>query len=264
MSHVTHPSNQLLYKSNEGTQLRRSLVAMESIKQFIMDRKLKAGDALPQEQELMAMFNMSKWTIREALRMLEGQGLIFTRTGPKGGTFVKEVSDSLAINLINNYFYFQDISISNLYQLRKVIEPELAYSLAGHLSASDLQTLTELINNYSEPATTLIEERNHHIESLKFHIVLADFSHNKLLKFVSHFICQTLSEMTVTQELYNPPNIELWKRGIQYQRSLIKALRLGDKDRAREIMSEHMDMAHENMKMQEACLNMRLLPSSRN
>ncbi len=57
---------------------------MESIKQFIMDRKLKAGDALPQEQELMAMFNMSKWTIREALRMLEGQGLILLERAPKG------------------------------------------------------------------------------------------------------------------------------------------------------------------------------------
>lgn len=227
-----------------------------------MDRKLKTGDALPQEHELMTMFKMSKWTIREALRMLEGQGLIFTRSGPKGGTFVNEVSGALAINLINNYFYFQDISISDLYQLRKVIEPELAYSLAGRLSPSDLQSLTDLVYKYSEPPTTLLEERNHHIESLSFHTTLAEFTNNKVLKFVTHFICQTLSEMTVTKSLYNPPNVELWRKGIQYQRSLIEALKLGDKDKARKIMADHMDMAHKNMKLQEAHLDLRLLPST--
>ncbi|SNX47034.1 HTH-type transcriptional regulator LutR [Vibrio thalassae] len=262
MPRVTSPFSQPLNKLSEGTQLRRPLLAMESLKQFIMDQELSAGDALPQEQELMAMFKMSKWTIREALRMLEGQGLITTRTGPKGGTFVREVPDSLAVNLLNNYFYFQDVSISNLYQLRKVIEPELAYTLAGILSTSDLEQLTSIIDNYAEPATTLTEERDHHIESLKFHIVLANFTDNKLLKFVIHFICQTLSEMTVTQELYNPPNAELWQKGISYQQSLVEALKRGDKDRARTIMSEHMDMAHEHMKQQEARLNMRLLPSS--
>ena len=50
--------------------------------------------------------------------MLEAQGLIKTRTGPGGGSFVHEVSRQRAKALLGNYFYFKDLTIGDIYQLR--------------------------------------------------------------------------------------------------------------------------------------------------
>ncbi|GIR38966.1 MAG: hypothetical protein CM15mP50_4770 [Rhodobacterales bacterium] len=80
---------------------------------------------------------MSKGTIREATRLLEAQGLIKTRTGPGGGCFVHEVSELRTIALLSNYFYFKNLNISDIYQIRKLLEPEVAGSLAGNLKKNN-------------------------------------------------------------------------------------------------------------------------------
>lgn len=63
----------------------------DAIKDWVMDRGLQPGDRLPSEPELIERFSMAKGTIREALRILEAQGLVKSRTGPGGGTFVHQV-----------------------------------------------------------------------------------------------------------------------------------------------------------------------------
>ena len=89
-----------------------------------MDQGLQAGDRLPAEAELIERFGMAKGTIREAMRILEAQGLIKTRTGPGGGSFIHEVSLQRAKALLGNYFYFKDLTIGDIYQLRLALEPE--------------------------------------------------------------------------------------------------------------------------------------------
>ena len=71
--------------------------------------------------------------VREAMRILEAQGLVKSRTGPGGGTFVHEVSKERARALLGNYFYFQHLTIRDIYELRRVLEPELAAALATEL-----------------------------------------------------------------------------------------------------------------------------------
>ena len=106
----------------------------DAIKDWVVERNMAPGDRLPGEAELMARFGMAKGTIREAMRILEAQGLIETRTGPAAAVFVGEVTADRAKALLANYFYFKDISISDIYQLRRALEPELAASLAGQLT----------------------------------------------------------------------------------------------------------------------------------
>ena len=82
MSRVISPST-----SDNTTEGRasRPLQVAEAMKQFVVSEGLQAGDKLPSEAELMALFGMAKGTIREATRILEAQGLVKTRTGPGGG-----------------------------------------------------------------------------------------------------------------------------------------------------------------------------------
>ena len=111
---------------------KRTIIVADTIKQMVVTENLKPGDRLPAETELIQRFKMSKGTIREATRLLEAQGLIKTRTGPGGGCFVHEVSELRTIALLSNYFYFKNLNISDIYQIRKLLEPEVARSLAGN------------------------------------------------------------------------------------------------------------------------------------
>jgi DNA-binding FadR family transcriptional regulator len=224
----------------------------DAIKDWVVERNMQSGDRLPGEAELMARFGMAKGTIREAMRILEAQGLIETRTGPGGGSFVGRVTADRAKALLANYFYFEDLSVADIYQLRRVLEPELAASLAGHLSDAQLAELEAVVATYPEPARTAEEERDQHVASLAFHRKLANFSGNPLLAFVVSFMGRVLSDLTVYRRLYEPPNRELYEKGIAYQTDLIAALRDGRAEDARSIMRAHMETAEALMQRQEA------------
>lgn len=246
-------------RSKAEPKLSRPVQVAEAIKDWVVEQGLQAGDRLPNEAELIERFGMAKGTVREAMRILEAQGLIKTRTGPGGGSFVHEVSRQRAKALLGNYFYFKDLTIGNIYQLRLTLEPELAASLAGKLSDDVLTSLEENIATYSEPAASLDEERDQHVASLRFHAILAEQAKNPLLGFVIDFMVNLLTDLTVYRRLYSPPNIELWKQGHDHQRQLVIALREGNADEAKAIMSDHMETAWKLMRKQEVEMESRFI-----
>ncbi len=237
----------------------RAVRVAEEIKQWVVERDLKNGDKLPNESEMIKQFAVSKGTVREALRILDAQGLIVTKTGPGGGSIVGEVSADRARSLLANYFYFLDLSIADIYQMRKALEPELAASLAGKLSSAQLAELEELAGRHSSPAISAEEEKELHIASLTFHARLSEFAKNRLLGFVIGFMAKILTDLTVYRELYDPPNVELWRKGREHQLQLVDALRQGQGEKARQIMASHMQVAEELMSVQEAHLMRRFV-----
>ena len=255
MPPATTPSN----RAKAEPKLSRPVQVAEAIKDWVVDQGLQAGDRLPGEAELIERFGMAKGTIREAMRILEAQGLIKTRTGPGGGSFVHEVSRQRAKALLGNYFYFKDLTIGDIYQLRLALEPELSASLAGKLDEDVLQQLESHLAEYSEPAATLEEERQQHVASLRFHAILAEHAGNPLLGFVIDFMVNLLTDLTVYRRLYSPPNLELWKQGRDHQIDLVEALRAGDADRARAIMIDHMQTAWTLMRGQEVEMRNRFI-----
>lgn len=150
------------------------------------------------------------------------------------------MSEERATALLGNYFYFEHLTIDDIYQIRQALEPELAATLAGRLSETQLTALQEVMTCYSEPARTAEEEREQHLASLRFHALLAEMSGNALLRFLIRFTANMLAEITVSRRLYVQPNRELWSSGLDYQSRLIAALRAGDALVARQILSEHM------------------------
>ncbi|WP_300058795.1 FadR/GntR family transcriptional regulator [uncultured Roseobacter sp.] len=237
----------------------RPVRVADEIKQWVVEQDLKRGDRLPGEPEMIERFGMAKGTIREAMRILEAQGLIETRTGPGGGSFVGEVSVERARALLGNYFYFKNLTIADIYQVRRVLEPELAASLAGQLSRAQLAELEDLAEQFPAPPQSAEEERAHHIGSLEVHARLASFAQNELLGFLIGFMSQILSDLTIYRRLYNPPNTELWRKGRECHQRLLVALRDGAPEDARQIMAEHMQAAEAMMIRQEAEVQRRFM-----
>ncbi len=132
-------------ESAEPNRRSRPVRVAEAIKEWVVEKGLMPGDRLPGEAELIDRFAMSKGTIREAMRLLQAQGLIVTKTGPGGGSFVGRVTKVRAHALLANYFYFKQISIDDIYQVRIALEPELAAGLAGRISASQLAELRAIM-----------------------------------------------------------------------------------------------------------------------
>ena len=94
---------------------KRPEAISEAIKDYIAQKRLRPGSRLPQEAELISLLGASKGTVREALKSLETQGLIATRTGPGGGAFIDRVPEQRAVELLGNYFFFKDFSIRDIF-----------------------------------------------------------------------------------------------------------------------------------------------------
>ncbi len=242
---------------------RRPYQVAETIKRWIVDKQLKPGDRLPSEVELIETLQVSKGTIRESTRVLEAQGLVETRTGPGGGAFVREMSEAKAISLLSNYLFFKDISIQDIYQIRLALEPELAASLAGKVGPQDLARLRESLASYAAPAADAQAERQQHLDSLNFHLMLSELAGgNQLLTFIIRFTIQVLSDLTIYRRLFEPVTHDLGQTGCRYHAEILDAIEAGDAERARHIMREHMVSAQAVMNRQEAQVRRGFLPGA--
>ena len=244
---------------SDAERRRRPAQVAEEIKRWIVAENIAPGTRLPREAELMDRFGMAKGTIREAMRLLEAEGLLTSRPGPGGGSFVHAPSGERAAALLGNYFYFQRLTVADIYQVRQALEPELAATLAGRLSPAQIAALEANIADYDSPPRDAEEERDQHVASLRFHRLLAGYGENPLLGFLIDFMASMLANLTVTRRLYEPRNFDLWRSGRDYQRDLVAALRRGDGAAARRIMTAHMATAQALMQAQEAEMARRFL-----
>ncbi len=237
---------------------KRSDAIADEIKQWIVEKNLKQGHHLPQEKELIEHFGSAKSTVREAIKVLEAQGLVTIRTGPGGGAFLTEMPRDKAMSLLSNYFYFNKLSIKDIYQLRIELEPEMAASLCGNLSSDDFQRLKTAITIYSSPIATQEQEYQQRLNELVFHEVLAELCTNPLLSFVCSFLLNLLKNLDFCHVIYQRPNQELFETGRYYQMALYDALEMENREKVRELMREHMLAAEKIMIARERELDGKL------
>lgn len=255
MSAASTPSKPRAETRARGRAPNRPSAVSEAIKSLIRDHDMKPGERLPQEPDLISAFGVSKGTIREALKILETQGLIQMRTGPGGGAFITDIPAARARALVANYFFFKELSISDIYEMRQALEPELAAELATHLGDQALAALDDAMVEYDHPPATIEEEQRQRIAELEFHERLAEFSTNPLLGFTCGFLAALLKDLAVCRRIYRYPNPQLRERGFSYQTQLLEAMRARDPETARSIMKAHMRTARRMMIAQEAIVN---------
>ena len=237
----------------------RPLAVANTLKDWIVERGLQPGARLPQEHELIAELGVAKSTAREAIKLLEAQGLVRTRTGPGGGAFVTEVGADHATALLANHFFFEQPSIADIYELRIALEPLLVRELCAHITVEEIETLRRCMSAYTTRPSTIEEEREQRVAELEFHRQLAMSSRNPLLRFTCGFLIRLLEDLAVCRRIYDRPNPELRESGVSYQERLIAALLARDAEEASTVMQAHMRTAQRIMLAQEAQLTRRFL-----
>ena len=123
---------------------KASDVLADELRSLILGDAMPAGVPLPSEALLIQQYGFSRGTVREALRLLEADGLIVIRRGPKGGVRVrhpdvKQVSRSLAL-----LFSVRGIALKDLFSFRKLIEPAAAAEAARAATSEQRVWLTQL------------------------------------------------------------------------------------------------------------------------
>lgn len=219
----------------------------EDIKHWIVMENLEPGDRLPNEKALMERYECAKGTIREALRVLEVEGLIKLKTGPGGGAIIHEVTIDPASRALRNFLHFQHVDGSQVYQLRRLVEVEIADSVIDHLDEAAMSRLRENIEQCQRPHDDERSQRQHRMLELEFHNVLAEYCPNPLLRFVSQFLNDLLRDLVVIKKAYKPERHAFDEANISYHIALLEAFTAKDRARVRELMHEHMCDAEHHM-----------------
>lgn len=230
-----------------GKPKRRPDAIADLMKDYIRTQGLGPGARLPQERELIDRFKAAKGTVREAMKALETQGLVFTRSGPGGGAFVAQPSAQRAMELMSTHFFFDQPSLSDIYAIRKALEPEVAAQLAGHITEAELALLESTIRIYDRPPADADEQYRQRVAELDFHSQLAQLCPNPLLGFLCSLMHNLLRDLPLARRIYADPAPSSREEGVSFQYRLMAALKDGRAEDARSIAAEHMAFAEAYM-----------------
>ena len=156
-------------------QARISEVVTEQIKQSILFGDFKAGDKLPPERLLAEEFQVSRVAVREALRALEKSGFIITRQGATGGTFVTDLSFAHLADAFLDLLLAGKISMSELTEVRILIEPEMARLAATKVTPAYANQLKEALAAEELPLGSILEDLD---AKTAVHFILAEMCGN--------------------------------------------------------------------------------------
>ena len=165
----------------------------EQIRESITDGTLKADDRLPTEEELARQFQVSRPTIREALKRLAAQSLVRSRRGPTGGTFInrpshEEVSSNLttATALLVSLGEFK---IPEILEARQELEVLCVRQAADRCGETELAAMDREIEVQRQSS---ISDEDFCASDVRFHRAIADATHNAILKFVMFTVIEAL------------------------------------------------------------------------
>ncbi len=163
------------------------------IESAILEGQLSPGDKLPAERELGDMFQTSRGTLREALRILEQKGLIAIRLGINGGAYVKDANADLMTDNLAMLIRSHTISLEHLAEFRENVEGAVTGLAALRSSDSDNNKLLLLINEAEEECEKGLDSWNDFVQvDEKIHTEIARIAGNPLYTFVLHSIHQNI------------------------------------------------------------------------
>ena len=175
------------FEAVRKTKLYEQVV--KQIQRLIVEELLKPGDKLPPERELAELFQVSRSSVRDAIRTLELMGLVEPRQGE--GTVVRDGSAGSAVNPLFTMLVRKREMVSELLDVRKMLEPPLAARAAAHASAEDIAYLEDILRRQGEKVCRgelAIEEDS------EFHYTIARAAKNSVVLKVLDVLMDLLRE----------------------------------------------------------------------
>jgi len=200
----------------------------------IVAQGLRAGDHLPLEAAMVENYNVSRASLREALRLLEVQGLIRLKPGPGGGPVVGSVKASNFARTASLYFHLGASTYGQLMATQVLLEP-----LCAQLAAQNPES-REAMKPFFE-VTDHDSEAGYREHTSTFHEEVYRLSANPVLALVANAITSIVSDHVVAT--MDP--VELRPGILAEHGALARAIARGHADRAARLMAAHFQAQHD-------------------
>ncbi|MGA3087018.1 MAG: FadR/GntR family transcriptional regulator [Terriglobales bacterium] len=218
--------------------IRRNKVYEEVAKQIerLILQKLHPGDKLPSERELAEMLQVSRSSIRDAIRGLELIGLVEPRQG--AGTIVRELSAESVVNPFASALKHRQELVGELLDFRKMLEPPLAARAAKHASAEEISEMEEILQRQE---ATLLRGEASIGEDAEFHYSVALASGNSVVLKVLDILMDLLRDTRGRSlQVKGRP-----QQSLAGHRRILAAIKRHDAEAAKAAMRRHIEDVEE-------------------
>ena len=199
------------------------------LREMILNKDLKPGDKLPNELVLTEQLNVSRSTVREAIKTLRSENILEVRRGL--GTFVT-ATPGVKDDPFGVHFMDEGPLLKHFYEVRLVVEPQMAEMAA--LRATDNE-LAEIRKAYEEVKKAIEAGLDHTEADIHFHNIIAASTHNPIMQRILPVINEGIkSGYEETKDAK-----ELGPKVIEQHRKIMHALTRRQAENARTTMEEH-------------------------
>jgi GntR family transcriptional regulator, transcriptional repressor for pyruvate dehydrogenase complex len=217
---------------DRGPKLAERLARV--IARDITKRGLKPGDRLMSEATMTSEFGIGRASVREALRILEGHGLITIKTGPSGGPVVAVVDARSFGRTASLYFQYVQATADELIDARLGMETMLAGQAADRWDEAD----TSVLRAHLEQADAVdVEDWDKYRQATDtFHSLVSDMSGNRILSLFGGGLA-SLYRDRVSSTVYP---VDERRRVVREHRRIGQAILAGKRAEAEILMREHL------------------------
>ena len=210
---------------------------IEALQSHIIDGKLTHGTELPSERELAEQLGVSRFSLREALRVAQAQGLLEISRGRRPR--VAAPSAGAAAEVIALTLRRSKNKLLDLVAARQGIESQIARFAAMNASDADIEALEKTIEiidaNRSDPVTCVEQD-------IEFHNILVRASENLVFEIMLAPLAQLLRES----------RLETIRKGVDHvivgHKAVLEAVRERDPEQAARAMHNHLDLAEADLR----------------
>jgi GntR family transcriptional repressor for pyruvate dehydrogenase complex len=155
-------------------------LVLRRIEEQLLSRSLRPGDKLPPERELASLLGASRPAVREALRVLQAQGILRSSvgTGADSGTIVMSAPSGALTRLLKVHLAVASFPLSDVVQARIMLERFSAMGAAANRSVAALQNIESILLRMDEPD---IDRHRFNELDTEFHVAIAESGGNRLI-----------------------------------------------------------------------------------
>ena len=217
-----------------------SLVA-DRLRRQIVTGQIPVGSSLPPEAELLAELEVSRPTLRAALRILESEDLVTVRRGSRGGAWVNAPTNDVLARRAGIFLQYHDATLDDVHRARGIIEPPAVYLLAERADPGDVLQLREL----AREGTALIEDRDAlRASGGRFHRLLVELAGNQTLMIFSLMLEGVVELNTQRSQAARPVSADTPRLGPRRQEEherVVDLIEAGAASEAERFWREHLE-----------------------
>lgn len=224
-----------MFKAAKQNRIFQDVV--EQIQETILSGKLKPGEMLPSERDLKEMLQVSRGTLREALRVLEQKGLIEIKLGVGGGAVVQDVSYDQINESLALLIRYQKVSLQHLTEFRVGVEGRVSALAAARATPSDILNLNTLLEHARQYVAKGNDFQKEFVEvDKKIHLALAEITGNPVYISLHHTVHDNIDQY---YEAFLTMQQREMEENLADLGSIIDAVAKKDVDQSRQLAEAH-------------------------